>query len=162
MPAPLITTMYHSRSRSVTITPTPTPLGNGIASSDYLNATSHIANGRPPTPRSPDPIEDLNVIIPLGGIGSRFQKEGYRFPKPLINIVGKPMICWLIERLSLRKTDTLWIAVNDSVEQEFQLTQLMRKWFPNLDVRLVYLHYLTKGATETVRSAFLDLRYPQY
>lgn len=60
------------------------------------------------------------------------------------------MICWLIERLSLRQGDTLWIAVNDSVESEFQLTQLMRKWFPNIDVRLVYLHYLTKGATETV------------
>lgn len=154
--------MYHSRSRSVTITPSPTPLGNGIASSDYLNATSHIAGTRPPTPRSPDPIEDLNVVIPLGGIGSRFQKEGYRFPKPLINIVGKSMICWLIERLSLRKNDTLWIAVNDSVEQEFQLTQLMRKWFPNLDVRLVYLHYLTKGATETVRPRLLESWYPQY
>jgi hypothetical protein len=133
--------MIHSRSRSVTITPTSLAIN--------VNGSSSGLNGQHP-PHSPNPLENLNVIIPLGGVGSRFQKEGYRFPKPLINIVAKPMICWLIERLTLRQGDTLWIAVNDSVEEEFQLTQLMRKWFPNLDVRLVYLHYLTKGATETV------------
>jgi hypothetical protein len=137
----------HNRASSIAVIPTSVPV-NGHSESSRANADGLP---KPLKPQSTDPIEDLNVIIPLGGIGSRFQKEGYRFPKPLINIVGKPMICWLIERLSLRQGDTLWIAVNDSVESEFQLTQLMRKWFPNLDVRLVYLHYLTKGATETVR-----------
>jgi hypothetical protein len=137
----------HTRASSIAVIPTSVQ-ANGHPDSFRLNTD---ALSKTLQPQSPDPIEDLNVIIPLGGIGSRFQKEGYRFPKPLINIVGKPMICWLIERLSLRQGDTLWIAVNDSVESEFQLTQLMRKWFPNLDVRVVYLHYLTKGATETVR-----------
>ncbi|KAF2435426.1 protein phosphatase 2A A subunit [Tothia fuscella] len=100
--------------------------------------------------RTPDPIEDLNVIIPIGGIGSRFQQEGYRFPKPLINIVGKPMLCWLIERLSLRQTDTLWIAINDKVDDEFQIGQLMRKYFPKLKIQLLRLVHMTKGSTETL------------
>jgi len=30
--------------------------------------------------------DSINIIIPMGGIGSRFRNEGYRFPKPLINI----------------------------------------------------------------------------
>ena len=94
--------------------------------------------------------EPLNVIIPIGGIGSRFQKEGYRFPKPLINIAGRPMLCWLIERLSLERHDTLWVAVNEVIDQEFQVGQLIRKWFPKIDTRLLPLKYLTKGATETV------------
>ncbi|KAL9129686.1 MAG: hypothetical protein Q9217_001928 [Psora testacea] len=92
----------------------------------------------------------LNVIIPIGGIGSRFQKAGYRFPKPLINIVGRPMICWLIEKLSLLPEDTLWVAINEDVENEFQVGQLLKKWFPKLDARLLPLKYLTKGATETL------------
>jgi len=30
----------------------------------------------------------MNVVVPMGGIGARFSKSGYRFPKPLINILG--------------------------------------------------------------------------
>lgn len=28
-----------------------------------------------------DVMEPINVVIPIGGVGSRFAKEGYRFPK---------------------------------------------------------------------------------
>lgn len=35
---------------------------------------------------------NLNVLIPMAGAGSRFEKAGYTFPKPLIEIRGKPMI----------------------------------------------------------------------
>src|SRR6056300_1680566 len=34
----------------------------------------------------------LNVLIPMAGAGSRFQEAGYTFPKPLIDVEGKPMI----------------------------------------------------------------------
>lgn len=94
--------------------------------------------------------EGINIIIPMGGIGSRFQREGYRFPKPLIKIVGRPMLCWLVENLKTTAQDTLWLAINEEVENEFQLGQSMRKWFPKLNVRVVKLNYLTKGATETL------------
>jgi len=94
--------------------------------------------------------EGLNIIIPMGGVGSRFQREGYRFPKPLIKIVGRPMLCWLVDRLETTSQDTLWLAVNDAVEQEFQIGQLMKKYFPKLDTRVLRLPYLTRGAAETL------------
>lgn len=34
----------------------------------------------------------LNIVIPMAGRGSRFAKEGYELPKPLIDVHGKPMI----------------------------------------------------------------------
>lgn len=34
----------------------------------------------------------LNIVIPMAGRGSRFAKEGYVMPKPLIDVHGKPMI----------------------------------------------------------------------
>ncbi|XWX02356.1 hypothetical protein V2A60_010393 [Cordyceps javanica] len=92
----------------------------------------------------------LNVIIPIGGQGTRFSKQGYRYPKPLINIVGKPMIQWLIDNLTLRPCDTLWIAVNESVDDNFQLGQLIRKSFATLDARVLGLRHQTKGASETL------------
>ena len=34
----------------------------------------------------------MNVLIPMAGAGSRFEQAGYTFPKPLIDVNGKPMI----------------------------------------------------------------------
>jgi capsule biosynthesis phosphatase len=96
------------------------------------------------------PRDALNVIVPIGGIGSRFAKEGYRFPKPLINIVGRPMILWMIENLSLKPGDTLWMAINEDVDDEFRIGQLVAKTFSKIDFRLLRLRHQTKGASETL------------
>jgi NDP-sugar pyrophosphorylase family protein len=39
----------------------------------------------------------LKIIIPLAGSSEIFQKAGFLYPKPLIEIKGKPMIEWVIE-----------------------------------------------------------------
>jgi dTDP-glucose pyrophosphorylase len=43
----------------------------------------------------------MNVIIPMAGAGSRFEQAGYTFPKPLIEIHGKPMIQKVVENLNI-------------------------------------------------------------
>jgi dTDP-glucose pyrophosphorylase len=43
----------------------------------------------------------LNVLIPMAGAGSRFEKAGYTFPKPLIEVGKKPMIQVVIENLNI-------------------------------------------------------------
>ncbi|KAF4509345.1 hypothetical protein G6O67_003523 [Ophiocordyceps sinensis] len=94
--------------------------------------------------------EPLNVIIPIGGVGSRFAKHGYRYPKPLINIVGRPMLLWLLESLSLQAGDTVWIAINEDVDDEFHVGQLVRKSLAGIDLRVLRLRNQTKGASETL------------
>jgi NDP-sugar pyrophosphorylase family protein len=47
----------------------------------------------------------MNIFIPMGGVGSRFSKDGYRFPKPLVNIVGRPMLLWILDQLQFEKTE---------------------------------------------------------
>lgn len=41
----------------------------------------------------------MKILIPMAGEGSRFVKEGYTFPKPLIDVNGKPMIQKVVENL---------------------------------------------------------------
>ncbi|RDA94646.1 hypothetical protein CP533_2439 [Ophiocordyceps camponoti-saundersi (nom. inval.)] len=94
--------------------------------------------------------QPLNVIIPIGGIGSRFAKHGYRYPKPLINIVGRPMLVWLFENLRFKPGDTVWVAVNDEVDDDFHLGQLVSKSLPHVDHRILRLRHQTKGASETL------------
>jgi len=82
---------------------------------------------------------------------------GYRFPKPLINIVGQPMILRIIENLSLQPCDTLWMAINEEVDDEFRIGQLVAKTFPKIDLRLLRLRHQTRGASETVRNRLSHL-----
>lgn len=42
----------------------------------------------------------LNIVIPMAGHGSRFAKEGFSLPKPLIDVKGKPMIQRVVENLT--------------------------------------------------------------
>lgn len=41
----------------------------------------------------------LNIVVPMAGRGSRFSSAGYRDPKPLIPVEGRPMIEWVVDCL---------------------------------------------------------------
>lgn len=51
------------------------------------------SNSYPPTPPK------INLVIPMAGLGSRFQKEGYTVPKPFLPVFGKPMYRWVIDNM---------------------------------------------------------------
>ena len=51
----------------------------------------------------------MNIIIPLGGKGERFVKEGYLQPKPLIKILNKEMIFYVLDNLELCQDDKIFI-----------------------------------------------------
>jgi beta-phosphoglucomutase-like phosphatase (HAD superfamily)/dTDP-glucose pyrophosphorylase len=42
-----------------------------------------------------------NILIPMAGSGSRFFNAGYKDPKPLIDVDGKPMIQMVVENISI-------------------------------------------------------------
>ena len=54
----------------------------------------------------------MNIVVPLGGLGNRFQVEGYARPKPFVRVLGKEMILWVLDNLSLGPQDTLVIVFN--------------------------------------------------
>lgn len=41
----------------------------------------------------------MNILIPMAGEGSRFSQAGFKLPKPLVDVCGKPMIERVIESL---------------------------------------------------------------
>jgi NDP-sugar pyrophosphorylase family protein len=43
----------------------------------------------------------MQIIIPMAGEGKSFKDAGYTFPKPLIDIHGKPMIQLVVENLNM-------------------------------------------------------------
>ena len=55
----------------------------------------------------------VTIIIPLGGIGARFTREGHTSrPKPFVRVLGKEILIWIIESLCMRDQDALVIVYN--------------------------------------------------
>jgi len=92
----------------------------------------------------------INIVVPLGGLGSRFQKEGYLTrPKPFVPVLGKPMILWVLENLTLGPKDTLVIVYNPSfMNIKNFMHEVVGDKYP--DCKFVELPGPTRGAAETV------------
>jgi hypothetical protein len=71
----------------------------------------------------------LNVLIPMAGAGSRFEKAGYTFPKPLIEVKGKPMIQVVIENLNIEAN--FIFVVQKSHREKYNLDALLQLIAPN-------------------------------
>jgi NDP-sugar pyrophosphorylase family protein len=51
------------------------------------------------------PTQKGSVLLPMVGLGSRFAKEGYKIPKPLIEVSGKPMAVQALNDLPVAEKD---------------------------------------------------------
>ena len=91
----------------------------------------------------------LNVLIPMAGAGSRFENAGYTFPKPLIDVNGKPMIQVVIDNLSL-DANFIYI-VQKSHRDKYNLDSLLNLITPNCTI--VEVDGLTEGAACTALMA---------
>jgi len=89
--------------------------------------------------------EKSNILIPMAGAGSRFENAGYTFPKPLIDVNGKPMIQLVVENLNL---DANYIyIVQKSHRQKYNLDTLLNLITPNC--KIIDVDGLTEGAACT-------------
>ena len=89
--------------------------------------------------------ENLTVLIPMAGAGSRFQQAGYTFPKPLIDVKGKPMIQLVVENLNI-KANYVYVVQKEHREK-YNLDTLLNLITPNC--KIVEVDKLTEGAACT-------------
>ena len=99
----------------------------------------------------------LNIIIPLAGTGSRFLQEGYLRPKPFVKALGKELVLWLLEHLTLRSTDAIVIVFNKNPDigpspaQYYRIVDEYMSTLGTLKPEIIYvtLDKPTSGAAET-------------
>ena len=87
----------------------------------------------------------MNVLIPMAGAGSRFQKAGYTFPKPLIEVNGKPMIQLVVENLNIDARHIF--VVQKEHYDKYNLKHLLNLISP--DCKIVQVDGMTEGAACT-------------
>jgi len=89
--------------------------------------------------------ENLTVLIPMAGAGSRFQQAGYTFPKPLIDVKGKPMIQLVVENLNI-KANYVYVVQKEHREK-YNLDTLLNLITPGC--KIVEVDGITEGAACT-------------
>ena len=88
---------------------------------------------------------NMKVLIPMAGAGSRFEKAGYTFPKPLIDVEGKPMIQAVVDNLNIEAQHVF--IVQKSHYEKYSLQQTLNQISPNCEI--VQVDGVTEGAACT-------------
>lgn len=89
--------------------------------------------------------DKLNVLIPMAGAGSRFAQAGYTFPKPLIQVNGKPMIQVVVENLGLDAN--YHFVVQKEHREKYNLDTMLNLITPGCQI--IETDGLTEGAACT-------------
>jgi len=100
----------------------------------------------------------MNVLIPMAGAGSRFQQAGYTFPKPLIDVEGKPMIQVVVDNLNIEATYIY--VVQKEHRAKYNLDTLLNLITPNC--KIVEVDGITEGAacTTLLAKEYIDNDQP--
>ncbi len=93
-------------------------------------------------------MKKCSLVLPLAGLGSRFSKEGYKNPKPFIDVNGKPMIAQVLENLNFYLYSKIILVIRSEFDKEFK--SQLRKIAEDYKCEIVSVPKLTDGPAITV------------
>lgn len=90
----------------------------------------------------------IHLIMPMCGRGSRFSKEGYDFPKPLIKIYDRPFFYWATRSISrfVELASIDFVILQEHVDR-YSIDKEIVKFFPQANIHV--LPDVTEGAVIT-------------
>lgn len=112
-----------------------------VTYNNIINKIYNMTKGHTQTWLDPN----MNVVIPMAGAGSRFEKAGYTFPKPLIDVNGKPMIQRVVENLNIY-ANYIYI-VQKSHREKYNLDTVLKILTPKCTI--IEVEGITEGAACT-------------
>jgi dTDP-glucose pyrophosphorylase len=90
----------------------------------------------------------MKILIPMAGEGSRFASAGYTFPKPLIDVEGKPMIERVVENFSDYASEFIFLVRKQHLEKFTGMGSTLHR-IAKGRFRIVEVDRLTEGAACT-------------
>ena len=93
-------------------------------------------------------MSKLHLILPMAGRGSRFFKNGFVCPKPLIEINGKPFFYWAARSVEkfVDCADLTFVVLEEHI-RDFAIDEKIKAYWPA--ARIVALPEVTEGAAVT-------------
>lgn len=97
-------------------------------------------------------LKNMDVVITMGGLGSRFRKAGYDEPKYMIEVKGRTLFEWSMLSLTDFKKVTeriIFIALRD---EKYDVEAFIKEKCKKLEIcnyRIIFLNKLTDGQATT-------------
>ena len=98
----------------------------------------------------------MQIVIPMAGLGSRFQNAGFEHPKPFIEFLGKTMIEHVIDNLGTSNDFIIIMQKQHYMDYSHVIARLTSK-VSSFDA--VLIEKPTNGAAET---CLLAIKLPRY
>ena len=98
----------------------------------------------------------IDIVITMGGLGSRFRKAGYTVPKYMIEARGRTLFEWSLISLDGYKEDVeqyIFIAMEDKTSDVRAFIDEKCKRIGITDYQVILLDYLTDGQATTAKLA---------
>lgn len=90
----------------------------------------------------------INIVVPMAGRGSRFANAGYKMPKPLIDVHGKPMIEYVTKNICPNVPHRFIYICQQEHLEKYNLTAELKRMSPECEI--VTVDHITEGAACTV------------
>ena len=104
----------------------------------------------------------MNIVIPMAGLGKRFKDASFKMPKPLIDVLGRPMYSWAVSSLPLDSCSKLiFIALTEHLDK-LGLREDIQRRYGQYDIEIISITKPTAGQACTVLLArdFVDNDLP--
>lgn len=104
-------------------------------------------------------MKRLHLIMPMGGAGSRFFKNGFVMPKPLIEINGKPFLYWATRSIEkyVDVADVTFVVLNQHIA-EFNIDKAIWKYFPAAKIEAVEWDEVKSGPVMTCLAGLRNIQ----
>lgn len=90
----------------------------------------------------------MKILLPLNGLGIRFEEKGYTEYKPFIKVHGEPIIIKVIESLGITNEELFIITRKEFKKYNFE--SFIKKHFSKININVIYLNNNTSGPAETL------------
>ena len=104
-------------------------------------------------------MKKLHLIMPMGGAGSRFFKNGFVMPKPLIEINGKPFLYWATRSIEkyVELADITFVVLKQHIA-EFNIDKVISKYFPQAKIEAVDIEEVKSGPVMTCLAGLKNIQ----
>lgn len=91
----------------------------------------------------------MKVVMPIAGRGSRFINVGITTPKPLIPVLGKPMVARAIDSIAFVPAANFIFIAQKAHHKNFGLGDKLKELL-GTDIKIIFIDEVTEGAACTV------------
>lgn len=80
----------------------------------------------------------IHLVMPMGGGGTRFGKQGFELPKPLIELQGKPFFFWAVQSVVrfMDVKDLVFVVLQEHIDSFF-IDERIMEFYPNAKVCVI-------------------------